>query len=162
MPNSNTKVETNPLTTAQFKFEIEAFPHVTYNAQTVILPSMQVDGVQMNSPRRDIPLTGTKLNFDPFALTFIVDDKLNNYTELYNWLIKNVTENFDRRTHMSDATLHILNGDLTPNQKIKFFDCFPTMIAELPFESNANDSDVMECSTFFNFSHFKLENTVDF
>ena len=155
-------IETNPLTSAQYKFEIHKLPHVTYGANSIILPSMQVDAPLMNSPRRDIPLTGTKLNFDPFNITFLVDDKLNNFSELYNWMIQNVTQKFDRNTHMSDCTLHILNGDLTPNQKIVFHDAFPTLVAELPFESNAGDSEVIECSAIFQYAYYTLENTVKF
>ncbi len=163
MTNPNQQlIETNPLTSVQYKFEIHNLPSVTYGAQSIILPSMQTDAPLMSTPRRSVPLTGTQLNFDPFNITFLVDDELNNYSELYNWMIYTVTHPFDKATHVSDATLHILHGDLTPNKKITFIDCFPTLVAELPFESHVNDSDVIECSAVFNFAYFKLEDTIDF
>jgi hypothetical protein len=159
---TDTAIETNPLTGVQYKLEIHNLPHVNYHMQTAILPSVQTDAPILSTPNRIIPLTGSQLNYDPFNIEFIIDDKLNNYSELYNWMLRAISEKHDRQKHFSDATLHILNGDLTPNQKITFYNTFPTLIAELAFDSGDTDSTPTICSAVFSYSHFKLESTINF
>ena len=39
------------------------------------------------TPFKDIPVMGEKLNYDNLEITFIVDEFLENYKELHNWMI---------------------------------------------------------------------------
>ena len=41
------------------------------------------------TPFVDMPLVGEKIVFDNFDMTFIVDEQLKNYMEMYNW-VKNI------------------------------------------------------------------------
>ena len=162
MSRDDLNLQHNTLTNVQYKFEIHSLPHVTFHSQSVILPSIQIDQPMMNTARRDVPLPGSKVNFDPFNLEFIVDKDLNNYGELYNWMISMATEEKTMEKHLSDASLHVLNADLTPNKTIKLINCYPNMISELPFASNVSDSESMIATAIFSFQYFLLPNTKPF
>jgi hypothetical protein len=149
-------IQNNLLTGVQFKFEIHNLPHTTFHCQTIIMPSIQLDQPVLATARRDAPMPGSKLSFDPLNIEFIVDADLKNYSELYNWMI-NIATKEPVMEFRSDATLHILKGDLTKQTDVRFVGCHPTMISELPFASNTNDSDLMVVTTIFNYDYFLLE-----
>jgi hypothetical protein len=152
---SRVQVQENILTEVQFKFEIYRLPHVTYHLQSTLLPSIQIDQPMQVSSRRDIPLPGSKLNFDPYNIDFIVDDDLKNYNELLKWMVDMATSDTrEISTLFSDAVLHILNADGTPKTRFKFFNCYPNMISELPFNSTTQESSPIIATSLFNYSHF--------
>lgn len=137
-------IETNILKGYQYKFDISIFPHVSYHSQSVQLPSVSIDSPIFATPHRDLNLPGTKMTFDPITLTFLVDDNLNNWKEVYYWMLKMT---FDKAKYkefnslQADGTLHILNGDLTPKTIVKFVNLHPTSLSELSFDSTQTDPD---------------------
>jgi len=136
-------IQTNILKGYQFKFDIELFPHVTYHMRDCQLPSVTTDQPMFATPRRDIILPGSKLTFDPLTLTFLVDDDLLNWREIYYWLIKSTFQKHKFQDLFSDGVLHILNGDLTPKTSVKFMNCHPTMIGDLTFDSGSSEPESM-------------------
>tara|TARA_B100001109_G_scaffold151826_1_gene123463 strand:+ start:1819 stop:2442 length:624 start_codon:yes stop_codon:yes gene_type:complete len=70
----------------QFKFSINKLPKVEYFCTEVNIPSLQMSNATQVTPLRDIPLPGTKLDFGDLVLTFMVDEKLENYEEVFGWL----------------------------------------------------------------------------
>lgn len=132
-------IETNILKGYQHKFEISIFPHVSYHTQTVQLPGCSIDTPEMATPHRNIILPGTKMTFDPITLTFLVDDDLLNWKEIYYWLLKMAFDKAEYSTLQADGTMHILNGNLTPKTTVKFINLHPTTLSELSFDSSQTD-----------------------
>lgn len=132
-------IETNILRGYQYKFEISIFPHVTYHSQSVQLPSMSIDTPLFATPHRDIIMPGTKLDFDPLTITFLVDDDLNNYKEVYYWMLKMAFDKSTHKANKADGTLHILNGDLTPKTTVKFINLHPTTLSDISFDSSQTE-----------------------
>lgn len=134
-------IETNILKGYQFKFEIHIFPHVTYHCQSTQLPSISIDQPELATPHRNMILPGTKVTFDPLTVTFLVDDDLSNWKEVYYWILKMGFDKAKFKDLRSDGTLHILNGDLTPKTTVKFINLHPTSLSELTFDSTQVDPD---------------------
>ena len=132
-------IQTNILRDMQFKFEIDIFPHVSYHLRDIQLPSVSVDQPIFSTPHRDVTIPGSKIIFDPLTITFLVDDDLQNWKEIYYWLIGSTFKEHKYKDVFSDGTLHILNGDLTPKTSIKFINCHPTMIGDLTFDSGSTE-----------------------
>jgi len=126
----NTEVQTNILKNYQFKFDIDMFPNVTYHVRDCQLPSVSTDQPVFATPHRDLILPGSKIIFDPLTITFLVDDDLKNYKEVYYWLLKIAFDKASFKSLRSDAVLHILNGDLTPKTSIKFINCAPNLLGD--------------------------------
>ena len=133
------KIQTNILKNYQFKFDIDIFPNVTYHVRDCQLPSVSTDQPVFVTPHRDMILPGSKIIFDPLTITFLVDDDLANYKEVYYWLLKIAFDKANFKSLRSDAVLHILNGDLTPKTSIKFINCAPNLLGDLSFDSGSEE-----------------------
>ena len=51
------------------------------------MPPISLGELIIPTPYKDIPLIGDKVTFENLSVSFIVDEYLENYTELHNWLI---------------------------------------------------------------------------
>ena len=71
----------------QFKFAITKLPKVEFFATAVNLPGISLSSIKQQTPLADIPLPGEKITFQDLELTFLVDEKLQNYQELFNWIM---------------------------------------------------------------------------
>lgn len=151
---ANTPEEYNLLTNVQFKLEIVNFPNLTYFCQDVILPSMQIDSPVFNVPRaQGVPMPGSQVNFDPLNVTFLVDEELNNYYEMYKWIM-DIQRTEDRGIQKRDGVLHFLTGQMNLQRYIRFVGLVPTFISELNLSSTDSDVDGIQATVNFAFEYF--------
>ena len=71
---------------SQFKFSIAKLPKVEFFCTEVNIPGINLGNATQLTTLRDIPLPGTKLEFGDVSLTFLVDEKFDNFEEIYTWL----------------------------------------------------------------------------
>lgn len=147
----------NHLSNVKFKFNIGRTPNVNYWMQSCILPSMQVEGGILPGMRRDIPVPGSKVEFENLIINFIVDENLENYFEVYKWFqdiqtAKHVNE------MVSDCSLHFLDGGNRVQRTIDFVGAYPLIMTELSLNSDDSDTVPVTCSVTFNYQYFKFSN----
>lgn len=143
----------NFLSPLGFRFKLTRTPNLNFFVTNVNLPSITFGFIDVPTPFKSINITGNKLDYGDFELTFRVDEDLDSYFEIYNWLMAiGFPENFDQyrlvkdkpagsaEAIYSDATLTILTSDMVPNLEVGFQDIFPTSISEINF--NVSDTDV--------------------
>ena len=70
----------------QFKFSIIKLPKVEYFCTAVNIPGISLGSVRQPTPFRDIPLPGDSITYDTLTMTFMVDENLENYQEIFGWL----------------------------------------------------------------------------
>ena len=70
----------------QFRFLINQLPKVQYFTVSANVPGITLGEATYATPLKDIPLPGEKLTYDDLTITFIVDENLENYIEIHNWL----------------------------------------------------------------------------
>jgi hypothetical protein len=71
----------------QFRFKINKLPLVEYFIQTANLPSVTLGQVDQPTRLQTISMPGSTLSFGSLDLSFLVDENLNNYKELHDWII---------------------------------------------------------------------------
>jgi len=71
----------------QFRFKMTKIPNVEFFIQTANIPGITLDEVQQPTRLKAIALPGSTLSFASLELSFLVDENLNNYKELHDWLI---------------------------------------------------------------------------
>ena len=91
----------------QFRFKMTKLPLVEFFIQSANLPGISLGSAQQNTPLYDIPIPGDKITYSSLDLTFIVDENLNNYKEIHDWLLglgfpNNHTQFADLQTTGSD------------------------------------------------------------
>ena len=70
----------------QFRFLINQLPKVQYFTTEANIPGITLGEGTYNTPLKDLPLLGDKLTYDDLTISFIVDENLENYIEMHNWL----------------------------------------------------------------------------
>jgi len=71
----------------QFRFKCTKLPLVEYYCQSANLPSVSLDEVSQPTRLKSINMPGSTLTFGSLDLSFLVDENLNNYKELHDWMI---------------------------------------------------------------------------
>ena len=70
----------------QFRFGIHQLPKVEFFTVSANLPGISAGTVTQATPFKDIPLMGEKMEYENLSISFIVDEYLENYISLHNWL----------------------------------------------------------------------------
>ena len=163
---------TNFLSQIGAKFIIKKLPNVNYFIQNVALPSVDVGNIEIATPFSNrIKYPGDLVTYGDLVITFRVDEDMNNYKELYSW-IQSITriEDFSDSTAWKqqnanpggddgvfcDGTLILLNSAMNSNKEITFRELYPTSLSDLPFTTQANDIDYVECTATFRYRTFEI------
>ena len=70
----------------QFRFGIHQLPKVEFFTVSANLPGVSVPTTTLATPFTDISIMGEKTEFENLSISFIVDEYLENYISLHNWL----------------------------------------------------------------------------
>ena len=70
----------------QFKFVINQLPKVEFFTVAASIPAITLGESVFPTPFRQIPIQGDTITFDSFDISFIVDEYLENYLSLHNWI----------------------------------------------------------------------------
>ena len=134
----------------QFRFLINQLPKVQYFTVSANVPGLTLGDATYATPLKDIPLPGEKITYDDLTITFIVDENLENYIEIHNWLTslgfpkdRSQFKTFRESTsNLKNATVGTSTdiGDVKPStpDSPMFSDCVLTIL------SNKNNP-VAEC-----------------
>ena len=71
----------------QFRFKCSKLPMVEFFCQTANIPGIGLGETTRDTPLRDIPIPGEKVTYQDLAISFLVDENLNNYKEIHDWII---------------------------------------------------------------------------
>jgi len=71
----------------KFKFSITKLPKVEFFTTAANLPGINLGEAVLPTPFKQVPVMGDDLTFDNLEITFLVDEKLENYRELHQWLV---------------------------------------------------------------------------
>ena len=71
----------------QFRFKITKLPLVEFFVQSASIPGISLGTAQQNTPLIDVPLPGDKVTFNSLDISFLVDENLNNFKEIHDWIL---------------------------------------------------------------------------
>lgn len=151
----------NPLLPTYYRFSINRLPSTVYFCQTASLPTVTMSEVQMPTPF--VPVKApSKLDFDELSITFMVDEEMKNWLEIFNWM-RSVTqvegyEEFAKpNTHLSTANLIILNSSKNPKINVTFEGLYPRTLGSIDFTSTIVDPEPLQCTATFAYRHYNIE-----
>lgn len=157
----------NFLQPTAFKLTIDRknYPNLEFFAQTVQHPSMSLNAAEMPFSRLgSVSMPGDKLTFGDLSANIILDENMNSYIEMYNWM-KRIVEtahvtslnvyNDDIPTE-ADVTVSVLTSHNNVNRRIRYIDCVPTLLGDVSFESTAGDIQYLTFPVGFRFSYFEI------
>ena len=71
----------------QFRFKCTKLPTVEFFVQSANIPGINLGSATQTNPLYDIPLPGDKITFAALDMSFLVDENLNNYKEIHDWIL---------------------------------------------------------------------------
>lgn len=167
----NTPNNRNFLSPLNFKFSIKKAPHVNFFIQKVNFPSITLVSPQPNNPFVKTPIPGEHLDYGDLKITFKVDEDLQNYLEIRNWLTGlGKPENFDQFKILqdkpitsgdgiySDISLIVLSSTKMPNYEVVYVDAYPSFLSEIVFNTTDSDVNYIEATATFKFTYFTITN----
>ena len=165
----------NQLSVVSFEVSFSRLPEVQYFCQRISLPTVVLGETNEPTPFLNVPLEGDTLTFEALTLSFIIDEDLQNYISIYEWLtalgfprdyaqfrtLKQPKDAGKTDSLYSDLTIVLHTNKSNPNYRIKFTDCFPTSLSSIQFDSTPTGMDPIVVDTTFNFrGMFDIEKVI--
>ena len=173
-PTSNTSLltTTNLLQPTSFKMVInrKMFPNLEFFCQSFTHPDVSVPASEMAYRRiSSVPFAGDKFTFGELSCTVILDEEMNSYREMFNWLERLVEVNqvnptgnkgipdYDKSPPTySDITLSILSSKNNVVREIRYIDCIPTSLGSINFEAMAGGDQFITYPISFRYTYFEI------
>jgi len=167
----------NFLSVVGFKFLLNRCPKVDFYCNSANIPEVTLGTAVQRSYLKDIPVPGDKLEYGDLNVTFMVDEDMENYLQLYQWITSlgfpeslsqfNELKDSDRLlpeqpqpgdffNERSDATLMMLNSDYNPSVKIKFKDVFPVSLSAVHFDATQEQQQYYTATASFRYTIFDV------
>jgi len=161
----------NFLSGVAFKFNLAKFPKVDFFSNSAIIPVLNLELAQQASYLKNIAVPGERLTYGDFTLRFLVDENMENYKSVYDWLtglgfpettkefadiIKDSDGQTDPKEAFCDGTLRILNSNYREVAKVKFNDLFPISLTSLDFDATNTDVQYFTAEATFKYTLYKL------
>ena len=168
----------------QFRFKCSKLPTVEFFCQTANIPGIGLGVADVETPLKSIPFPGDKVTYQDLAISFLVDENLNNYKEIHDWIIglgapqnhtqfstlrDTGTDRFPGQTTnspnnntipdggtYSDATLTVLNSKNIAVTEIRFHNIFPTSLGALSYDVQASDVNYLSTSVDFSYMYYEI------
>jgi len=71
----------------QFRFKCSKLPKVEFFCQSANIPGIGLGEAEIDTPLKTIPIPGDKVTYQDLAISFLVDENLENYKEIHDWII---------------------------------------------------------------------------
>ena len=104
----------------KFKFSINKLPLVEFFTTEANLPGINLGESIFPTPFKQVPVMGDDLTFDNLEITFLVDEKLENYREIHQWLVgigfpkaRTQFSSFRKDESQTFPTVESVKGDVT-------------------------------------------------
>ena len=171
----------------QFRFGVHQLPKVEFFTVSANLPGISASISIQSTPFKDIPTMRDKLTYENLSISFIVDEYLENYISLHDWLVgigfpqkrdqfktfRDITSNIpagggtaavDRvgsttadKAMYSDAFLQILSNKNNPIVEVNFQNVFPINLSALDFTQTATDVEYMVATAEFAYQIYEIK-----
>ena len=163
----------NFLSPVGFKFTLAKTPKVNFFCNSSRIPEINLGVANQPTYLKDLDIPGDKLTYGDLTLRFLVDENLENYMAIHNWMtglgfpettqdFKDLTTNDGQRDleeQFSDGNLQILNSNFRPVANVKFFNLFPVSLTSLDFDATEADIQYFTAEASFKYTVYNILGT---
>lgn len=164
----------NFLSPTGFKFTLKKAPKASFFCNQANIPDLTLGLSNLPTYLRDIDIPGDKIVFGDLNLRFLVDEDLQNYMEIQNWIRglgypEKVSQyrdlanegipqpnNSKLQNIYSDGTLQILNSNFIANFQVFFKDLFPYSLSTITFDSTETDIEYFTADVSFKYTIYNI------
>jgi hypothetical protein len=164
----------NFLSPAGFKFSLAKEPKAAFFCSAIKIPEINLAVTIQPSYLKDIDVPGEKLTYGDLRIKFLIDENLENYMSIHNWLtglgfpetaqdykdlIINDQGLVDTKEAFSDGTLTILNSNYRSVAMVKFKDLFPVSLTSMEFDASITDVQYFTAEATFKYTVYNILGT---
>ena len=164
----------NFLAPVGFKFTLAKYPKVDFFSNSARIPEITLGTAIEPSYLKDIDIPGEKLTYGDLIIRFLVDENMENYMAVHNWLkgigfpespsqFRDQTTNDegirDEKEVFSDGSLHILNSNFQDVAIVKFQDLFPVGLTSLEFDATEADINYFTAEVSMRYTVYNIFDT---
>jgi hypothetical protein len=164
----------NYLSPIGFKFSLAKDPKVAFFCNSARLPEITLATAIQPSYLKNLDIPGEKITYGDFTLRFLVDESLENYMSIHNWItglgFPETTEQYANLTTdedglreplvaFSDGSLRILNSNYRDVAIIKFKDLFPVSLSPLEFNASETTVNYFTADVTFKYTVYNILGT---
>ena len=160
----------NFLSPVGFKFTLAKEPKVAFFSTSARIPDISLGTAVQTNYLKDIHVPGDRLTYGDFSLKFLIDENLENYMAIHNWLTglgyPETTQDYrdaitkdgveDGKNVFSDGSLHVLNSNYRDIAIVKFSDLFPTYLSSLDFQATDSDINYFTAEVTFKYTIYNI------
>ena len=135
------------------------FANVEYFITGFSIPSISMGEVNQGFRGHTSFQAGDTVGYDTLSIRFAIDEDMNNYTEIFDWMINNRDSGRDPLTgdqQVSDMILTVLTNHNNVNKEFQFMDAFPTSLSGAEFTTQATDVEYLQADVTFRYNEFKI------
>ena len=165
----NTPSNKNFLSPLNFKFTIKKAPHVNFFIQKVNVPEIVLKSLIVPNQFVNVPYPGDHIDYSVLRLTFKVDEDLQNYLEVHNWIKElgkpkdfegykaiSTRKDWTGESIYSDISVMVLSSTKMANYEIVYTDAFPTSLSGLNFTTVDTDVNYIEATAVFKYTYYDI------
>lgn len=144
------------------------YANLEFFVQSVSHPGASNPAVETAYKRvTGVPMPGNQMQYGELTMDVLLDEDLNSYIEMYNWLLKLVNneqvqqrDNFrgqrtDQPTY-ADIQITALTSHNNKNKTFKYVDAIPVAIGDIRFEAQNQSVEYVTFPASFRFSYFDI------
>ena len=161
----------NYLSPIGFKFLLAKEPKAVFFCNSARIPEINLETTIQPTYLKNIDIPGEKLTYGDLRLRFLVDENMENYMSIHNWLTglgyPETTQQYkdltlddrgiqDPKEAFSDGTLSILDSSYQEVAKVKFNDLFPISLSSLEFDSTMSDIQYFTAEVSFKYTVYNI------
>lgn len=163
-PPKRPKIKQNFLSPVEFRFVINRLPYTTFFVQSAMLPGLSANPIVQGSQWNKFYVHGDSLDYNQFTIQMRVDENMNSYLEIMNWLVGlNFPEKYAQYSNLtageglySDATLTILTNSKNPNIEVKLINMFPISLSDVDLDTRQSDITPINVDVTFQIDRFEI------
>jgi hypothetical protein len=170
-PLANQIQNRNFLSPVGFKFTLAKEPKVAFMCNSARIPEITLGIAKQPTYLKMIDVPGEILTYGDLTLKFLVDENMENYMAIHNWLTglgfpettkqyKDLTTNGDgirdSKEAFSDGSLYILNSNYNTTAVVKFKDLFPVSLSSLEFDATQTDIQYFTADVAFKYTVYNI------
>jgi hypothetical protein len=144
------------------------YPNIQFFAQQVQHPSMDMNATEVAYRRVGSVVTpGDTITFSNVSMDILMDENMNVYQEIYDWMRRLVEEEYKSNTgrmyannaesigSFCDINVSVLTSHNNVSRTIKYVNALPTTLGDVQFAAT-NQGDYITFPVSFRFDYFEL------
>jgi len=145
----------NFLSPTGFKLTInrEKYANLEFFITSFSIPSISIGEVPTNFRGAIGYVPGEVVNYDSLALKFAIDEDMNNYGEIFDWIQNNVKK---QKIEYQDMILSIMSSHNNLNKQFQFRDAFPVNLSGVEFSTQNSDIEYLQADVTFRYGSFSI------